>query len=300
MIQILFPIYLACIFGIPFVASMLPVLSTNETITKALLLFSAPIAFSLGFVLISGVLSKPAQKAIVAGKFPRDLKNPVYGLRRLYGLCWTSIFYFSPLYYVMLSVPVFKKFLFRMFGYKGSLNFTVYVDTWIRDLPLLQLEDGAYLANKSTIGTNMCLGDGSILIDSVYVGKNGLIGHLAMIGPGSKIYENAEIGVGVGFGIRSVAKMKSKIQPTVCINHGVIIGNNSEVGTMSYVGTKVVIKDNLKIPAGANIPAGSIIESQDQIQNIMSSESSSLNDLRLKLSKFMINENVQEKLKDAS
>ncbi len=283
MIQFLFPVYLSCIFGIPFVASLLPVLSVDQTFWKAILLFTFPVVFSVCFVVIAGLLSKPAQRAIVAGKFPRDLKNPLYALRRLYGLCWTSVFYFTPLYYVMLSVPVLKKTLFRTFGYKGSLNFTVYADTWIRDLPLLHLEEGAYLANKATMGTNMCLGDGSILIDSIHVGKNGLIGHLAMIAPGSQIHEKAEIGVGTAFGIRAVAKENCKISPTVSINHGAVLGKDCDIGFMSYVGVKAVIKDGIRLPPASNIPSGAVINTQEDVDNHMSSENASLLELREKM-----------------
>ena len=58
----------------------------------------------------------------------------------------------------------------RLFGYKGSLDVTIYPDAWLRDLPLLDLSPGAYVANRATMGTNMVRPDGTILVDRITVG----------------------------------------------------------------------------------------------------------------------------------
>lgn len=87
----------------------------------------------------------------------RALSCQQYVDRRLYGLCWSCLYYFTPIYYLVLSIPILKHIVFRAFGYKGSLNITLYADTWIRDLPLLEIGKGVYIANKATIGTNMPL-----------------------------------------------------------------------------------------------------------------------------------------------
>jgi hypothetical protein len=49
---------------------------------------------------------------------------------------------------------------FRLFGYRGSMKFTVYPDTWIRDLPLLMFGEGAYVSNRATLRTNIVLSNG--------------------------------------------------------------------------------------------------------------------------------------------
>jgi hypothetical protein len=46
---------------------------------------------------------------------------------------------------------------FRLLGHRGSLDFKVDPDTWIRDLPLRDLGPGAYVSNRATLGTNMVL-----------------------------------------------------------------------------------------------------------------------------------------------
>ena len=81
------------------------------------------------------------------GSFPRDLRAPLYRGRRLYGLCWTAVYYFTPVYWLFLTVPLLRRALFRLFGYRGQMDFTVYPDTWIRDLPLLEFGRGAYVGS---------------------------------------------------------------------------------------------------------------------------------------------------------
>jgi carbonic anhydrase/acetyltransferase-like protein (isoleucine patch superfamily) len=272
MIAWLVPVFLFLIFGLPLGFSLYPPLAMADPALRFVALCASPLVFTLFFLMISGGLSVPFQKAIIRGKFPRDLKHPVYGPRRLYGLCWTAVFYFSPLYYALLTVPTFRRLLFRVFGYRGNLDFVVYPDTWIRDLPLLEIGKGAYLSNKSTIGTNICLSNGFILVDRVKVDQGVVVGHLAMLAPGAQIEEKAEVGVGVAFGIRSKLGKKSKVGPGCVINHGTSIGDGSEVGTMSYVGVRAVIGDGITLPGGANIPSGAVIRTQEEVATYISSE----------------------------
>ena len=44
---------------------------------------------------------------------------------------------------------LYPRDVFRIFGYRGSMDFTIYPDTWIRDLPLLDFGEGADDATAS-------------------------------------------------------------------------------------------------------------------------------------------------------
>src|SRR5262245_12126123 len=164
---VLTPLYLTAIFGLPLVACASLFLISSNVLLSLTAIAGAPLVFATIFLVTAAILSLPHQKAIVAGRYPRAISHPVYFHRRLYGLCWTSVYYFTPVYFLTLSIPFLKKIVFRGFGYKGDLDFTTYPDTWIRDLPLLKIGRGAYLSNKATIGTNIAFPDGSILVDSV-------------------------------------------------------------------------------------------------------------------------------------
>lgn len=283
MIHYLIPLFLSLIVGIPVFLSAAPLIVVHSVLFRLIFLGLSPFIFILCYLFTAGILSKPFHKAIIPGKFPRKLDHQVYGPRRMFGLCWTSIYYFTPLYYLFLTVPLLKKIMFRIFGYKGEMDFTIYPDTWLRDLPLLSFGPGAYLSNRATIGTNVCLSDGNILVDKIRVKKGGIVGHLSMIGPGVYIGESAEVGVGVAMGIRARVQANSKIGPASAINHGVDIGTNAEVGSMSYLGVKTVIGDNIKLPGGSNIPSGAIIKTQEDLEKFISSETNTLNELREKI-----------------
>ncbi len=288
MVKFAVPVMALLITGIPFVGALAPLLMTEAFGLRILFLFLAPSTFTLFYVLVTGVFSLPFHSSIKKGKFPRDLAHPVYGPRRLYGLCWTFIYYFSPLYHLCLSIPLLKRFLFGLFGYKGASNFIVYPDTWIRDLPILNVGEGAYLSNKATMGTNMCLKSGHIMVDSITVGKGALIGHLALIAPGVIVMDDAEVGVATAVGIRTRLQEKVKIAPECFINHGVDLGAGVEVGGRSYIGIRAVIREGIRVPAGANIPAGAIINTQDEMDKYLSSETSILEEVRAKLKNLFL------------
>ena len=254
------------------------VLETQSLAVKYLCLASFPFLFFASFILISGAMSLLGQKGIIQGTFPRKPFDKIYLRRRIFGACWTQVFYFKPLYGVALTIPILKKILFRLFGYRHQTQFTLYPDTWIRDLPLLKFGEGAYLANRATIGTNICLSNGSILVDSIEVDTKGLVGHLAVLAPGVKIGKYAEVGVSATIAIRTKLCDGSKVHPCCMINHGAVIGEETKVGTMSYIGIKAVLGPKLNIPAGTNLPSGTIIQTQDEMQNFFRAETKQIDE----------------------
>ncbi len=249
-------LYSSLIYGLP-ILIVTEVLSgihaSGSWMAFSAAMIVSPLLFSVTFAGVAGVLSRPHQKAIVPGRFPRDVGHAVYFHRRLYGLCWTCLYYFKPVYYLVLTLPALKWLTFRAFGYKGSMQFTIYPDTWIRDLPLLNFEPGAYIANRATIGTNLALSDGSIMVDRISVGKNAVIGHLVAIAPGCTFEEGVEIGSVTAIGYRSHFAAGANVQPRCAVEHGVRIGTGAFVGASTYVGSASRVAD------GAIVTAGSVI-----------------------------------------
>jgi carbonic anhydrase/acetyltransferase-like protein (isoleucine patch superfamily) len=285
-VSLLVPVFMALILGFPTATALLPVLIAPSIGLKLGTAFAAPFVFGLVYVGLAALLSLPFQGAIIPGKFPRVLTHPVYGQRRLYGLCWGAVFYFSPLYYAYMSVPMLRQFLLWSFGYRANPEINIAPDAWLRDLPLLSLDSGSYVANKATVGTNICLANGSILVDRVTLGKKAMIGHLSMIAPGCLIGDSAEIGVGCAIGIRAKIGNSTRIAPSSSVNHGALIGERVDVGAASYIGVKARIADGLKIPSGANIPEGAELLSQEDVQNCFSSETQMLREERSKLERI--------------
>lgn len=138
----------------------------------------------------------------------------------------------------------------RVAAARGSLDFTIYPDTWIRDLPLLDLGPGAYIANRATLGTNMALSNGTSLVDRITIGAGTTVGHLAVLAPGVEVGEGAELGATVVIGIGVHIGAGANIQPCAGINHVARIGEGATVGSAAYVGAAAVVAPSVRSIAG--------------------------------------------------
>ncbi len=243
--------------------------------------------FALSFVLIGGLLSNLGRPGIIAGKFPRVASHPIYALRRIYGTAWSQVYYFKPLYAAFLAVPWLKKLLFSIYGYRGSISFVTYPDSWIRDLPLLKIGRGVYLANRCTVGTNLCLNDGSILVGECYFEDESMVGHLAIFGLGCHLGKKSEIGVGTSLGIRVKIGESSQISPKSVIYHGVEIGNKAKVGACSVIGMKAKIGDGVELPIASVIASGVSLLTQSDADHYFSSETQKLKEQKDELANVL-------------
>jgi carbonic anhydrase/acetyltransferase-like protein (isoleucine patch superfamily) len=268
LVRALVPVYLILIFGLPLLVPGFALWQAASRPALAVLLLLSPAIYALGLVTVAALLSRLTLFAIVPGRFPRDLAHAVYGPRRLYALCWTTVYYCGPLYHAILAVPWLRRATFRAFGYRGPLGFTTYPDTWLRDLPLLTIADGAYLANKATIGTNVCLRSGDVVVGPVEIGAGALVGHLAVIGPGSVLGPEAELGVGATLGMEVRIGRGARIGPCAGINHGAIIGDGAEIGAASTVGVRAVIDPGVRIPSQFAVPDRAHVRSADDVAGL--------------------------------
>jgi acetyltransferase-like isoleucine patch superfamily enzyme len=271
MFRVLSIVILITVFGLPLAVASAPAVLVPRPIVVFPTLLFAPLLYGFVFVLTAGLLSRPFHKAIVPGKFSRDLDNPLYRGRRLYGLCWTCVYYFKPIYFLFLSVPCLKTMMFRLFGYRGQMDFTIYPDTWIRDLPLLTIGKGAYISNKATLGTNMPLRDGTILVDEIKIGPGALVGHLTMVAAGARLDEGCEVSSGAACGVRTRVGRNSFFGGKGGLEHMATIADNVEIGSFSFVGMGAHIGSGLKIPAGSRVPRRAKIHSQEDAKRCIPS-----------------------------
>jgi carbonic anhydrase/acetyltransferase-like protein (isoleucine patch superfamily) len=268
-VRLLIPLYLAMIFGLATASAALPIAGARSLPWRIGAIVVAPFVFSIVMLIVAGCLSRLTRSSIVEGRYPRSLGHRIYGPRRLYAVCWTCLYYCSPVYHLMLAVPVLRHLTWRLFGYRGNLDFTIYPDTWIRDLPLVEIGEGAYVSNKATLSPNMCLKDGTIVIRPVVVGPRTLIGHLTMIAPGVTLGPDVEIGVGAGIGLRVQIGAGSIVGPCVVLDHGVRVGQNCIIGVRAYVGHGAVLADGIRIPEGAVIPPRSRLGTQRDVDLVL-------------------------------
>lgn len=228
--------------------------------------------FAFSFVLIGAFFAFVGRGGMIAGKFPRSPSHPIYALRRFFGAAWTQVFYFKPLYAVFLAIPALKTLLFKLYGYKGSTDFVLYPDAWVRDLPLLHIGKGAYVANRCTIGSNICLSDGSIIVGDCHIGEKTIVGHLVIFGLGCRLGNNSELGIGVAMGIRVTYGENVSIAPKTSIYHGAEIGNDVKIGPGCFIGQKAKIGNGVELKLGAIIPNGAVVATQADADKYFSSE----------------------------
>lgn len=241
--------YASLVIGVPFTAAAEVHAALADVVGSALATGVAAIVAVLLFALVPGVLSLPHQRWIVPGRMPTDVGVRAYFHRRLYGLCWTSLYYNQFVYWLVLSLPWSKIAVLRLFGYRGAARFTVYPDTWIRDLPLLDIGEGAYLSNKATIGTNMITREGEIIVDRITVGPRALVGHLAAIGPGTRLEAGSEAGVGALIGLRAKLDRGATLAHGTILDHGARMGANTKMRPGAYVGSASSVAADLVLPA---------------------------------------------------
>jgi len=268
-VRALVPLYLVVIIGGPLALLVAAARATRSSIVFYVLLALSPALYATGYVLIAGMLSRLTLRSVTPGRYPRDVGHRVYGPRRLYALCWTAIYYCGPLFHAVLAIPSLKRVTLRLFGYRGSVDFQTYPDTWLRDLPLLSIGKGAYLSNKATISPNMCLKNGKIIVLPVSIGAGTMIGHLTMIAPGVDIGADSEVGVGAALGINACVGSHTLIDHEVILDHEAAIGDRCVIGTRSYVGRKAVIRSGLRVPPASVIPARSILTTQADVDALV-------------------------------
>lgn len=255
------------------------------TIVIPIAWFATAVVALLSLPILSGALAVRRRGKIAPGRFKRESGDAAYTNWRAYQTRWRSVYYFAPVYSVYLYVPKLSGALFALFGYRGEGGFTVYSDTWIGDLPLLQVGRGAYLANQATLGTHVYLSDGTVMVDSVQVAREGRIEHRAMIAPGVKVGQGAEVGLGAAVGIRSRIGERSRICGGCMISHGVSIGAECRIGTASYVGVRARIGFGVTLPDGSSVVSGSVLETQAEAEDYLRTETRALSYRRNELAR---------------
>ncbi len=269
MVRVLVPLYLVVIVGGPFAPVAAAMRATRSPIAFYGVLALSPAIYAIAYVLIAGAPGRLTIHSVTPGRYPRDVAHRVYGPRRLYSLCWTAIYYCAPIYHAILAVPALKRLTLRLFGYRGSVDFQTYPDTWLRDLPLLSIGKGAYLSNKATVSPNMCLRSGKIIVLPVSIGARTMIGHLTMIAPGVDIGADSEVGVGAALGVNACVGSHTLVDHEVILDHEAAVGDRCVIGTRSYVGRKAVIRSGLRVPPATVVPARAILTTQADVDALV-------------------------------
>ena len=195
-------------------------------------------------------------KSIQTGKFPRDISNAIYSDR----LYYTNKlrFFLSEIHLMnqIFSNQGLKSLFFQTFGYEKNVNFTIYPNTWLRDLPLLDIGENVYLGDHLILGTNRITPDQKeVIVAPITIGDNTIFDQSCAIGCGSNIGKNTQVAFNVA--ISSKCKIGSNviIGSQTGISHCVRIGSDVTIGDACKIGQFAIIEDGAKVPDFTQIPA---------------------------------------------
>lgn len=267
--QNLFPFLSALIvcttYGVPLAGFVLLLQHVAGLLQTTIACVVGPFLAVVVLVLLAGFWSLPFQRHIVPGRFPRDLNHPVYFGRRVYSVCWSCVYSCSPAYALCLSLPAFRWMAFRLFGYRGHTKFFIQTDTWIRDLPLLDFGEGAYLSSRATVGTNLALGNALILVDRVKISKGAHLGEFSRLAPGVVVGESAEISVGCSIGIKAQLGAMCRIGSGSTVGHGAKLSERVLVGAKCCVGPEAKIAPGIILPSGTSVSSRTSVSDQKDV-----------------------------------
>lgn len=192
--------------------------------------------------------------AIVPGKVVRKPENEIYQKRVEYTTELRAFAYNPAFMNIILSIPELKELFFRTFGYKGNLNFTMYPNAWIRDLPLLDIGEKCYLADGILLGTNRVSIDQRILrVDHITIGDHTIFDQRCAIGPGTTIGSDCIMG------------FQSQISAKCTVGNNVRLGEVVTIGSMTTLGDDVIIGQGSFISDFVTVEAGAVIASNTRV-----------------------------------
>ena len=209
-------------------------------------------------------LNKPSFQAVVAnmkpGNFKRDPESKDYNDRLVYTKAFRKFIYNPAVLNEIFSDSDLKEKFFRTFGYQGALDFTIYPKCWLRDLPMLNIGSGTYLADGILLGTNQVSTDQKVLrVGRITIGERCVFDQDCKLGYNSTIGNDCIIGIQTSIGLKCKMGDNVKVGEATTMRHGVTIGNDVTIGSETQIGNFVIIEDGVEVPEFSRIPSFSIV-----------------------------------------
>lgn len=189
------------------------------------------------------------------GRVYRSNDNLDYESRLIYTNELRNFVYNSALMHFILSDDELKQLFFRTFGYKGSLNFRIYPNAWLRDLPLLDIGENAYLGDGILLGTNQVSQDQEfITVGEIKIGAWTILDQKVSIGYDCSIGANCKIGLETAIGIHGYIGDYCVIEERCTLGHGVKIADQVKIGQCSHIGNMSIIESGVVLGNDSKIP----------------------------------------------
>ncbi|MEO0624409.1 MAG: hypothetical protein AAFU49_21340 [Pseudomonadota bacterium] len=157
---------------------------------------------------------------------------------------------------LVLSDPSLKIWFFRVFGYRGELQFSMMQAVWLRDLPLLTIGRDAHLGYGMMLGTSQILPDGeSVLLRRISIGARTFFNQHTVVEGGTRVGEDCSVGVRVSIGGEVQVGDNVEVGDFARIGDQVILGAGSRVGCGAMIGRAAIVDPGMAVEDGADVPA---------------------------------------------
>lgn len=193
---------------------------------------------------------------IKVGKFQRNAEEKDYKDRLIYTKVLRTFLYNPAVLNVVFSDQSLKENFFRAFGYKGTVNFTIYPKCWLRDLPLLDIGDNVYLGDNILLGTNQVSpNQKELVVGKIKIGDRCIFNQGCTVGGKTTIGQDCIIGFESAIGFGNTIGKNTQIGERVTVGHCNKIGSNVKIGYMCKVGRFCVIDEGVEIEEMTDIPS---------------------------------------------
>ena len=194
------------------------------------------------------------------GSFNRITRGPDYQDRLIYTREFRRFIYNPAVLNVIFSDSKLKHRFFRTFGYKGSTDFTIYPNCWLRDLPMLDIGKGTYLGDGILLGTNQVSQDQKTLkVGTITIGERCVFDQHCKLGYNSVIGDDCIIGIQTAIGLKCSMGNNVKLGEATTVRHGVTIMDNVTIGAETQIGNFSIIEDGVSLPEFSRIPSFSLV-----------------------------------------
>lgn len=207
-------------------------------------------------------------KYIKNGTLPRDMNNESYKGRVAYTRALRRYVYNTAVFNEILMCEDLKEKFFRVFGYQYQLDFTLYPNTWIRDLALqnFKIGKGAYLADGIVLGTNqVSTCQKKLKVGPIQIGDFTIFDQNCKVGLRTTIGEKCIIGISCHIGLMSKIGSNVRISPLSNVGHLVKIADNVVIGSQCTIGTGSIVEEGAIIKEYLKIPMHSLVHSNGKI-----------------------------------
>ena len=193
---------------------------------------------------------------IKPGNFERNPESKDYNDRLVYTQEFRKFIYNPAVMNVILTHRELKLSFFRTFGYQGSIDFTIYPNCWLRDLPCLDIGKDTYLADGILLGTNQVSTDQKVLrVGKIKIGERCVFDQDCKLGYNSTIRNDCIIGIQTAMGLKTRMGYNVKIGESCRIRHGNRFGDNVILGSECQVGNFCIFEDGVELNEFTQVPS---------------------------------------------